>query len=425
MDFISGPVTTLPPSGAELYVSSGSTGSADTSQTTMITIKDLTKIRDIDEDYRKQQRQSLYTAKYKFQDILHTSAAMSSLVDKAQKIAKSNSSILLMGESGTGKELLAQSIHNASSRSNYPFVAINCAALNENLLESELFGYKEGAFTGARKGGKKGLFELAHLGSIFLDEIGDAPYSIQTKLLRVLQEREIMQVGGEKVIPIDVRVIAATNRDLSALVEEGKFRKDLYYRINILPLYVPPLRERLGDIQILFRFFLNKYAAKQNIPVPVLDRETTAVLLNYHWPGNIRELEHLAEYITIIAPATDNLHQDILNHLTGRDIKVSPPPQSTQATFPAPIFAPALFSSEEIKEDSLKILMVLREYRKKGITLGRGKLKAELEAMGLPLSEQQIKTRLEGLQKMGMVKSIVGKGTVILPQGESHIRSTV
>lgn len=399
--------------GRELHVSEGHPD-PDGNKTTMITLKDLTKIRGIDEDYRKQQKQTHYAAKYKFSNIVYTSPAMKNLVNKAQKLAKSDSSILLIGESGTGKELLAQSIHNSSPRSSYPFVAINCAALNENLLESELFGYREGAFTGARKGGKKGLFELAHLGSIFLDEIGDAPYSIQTKLLRVLQEREIMRVGGEKVIPIDVRVIAATNKDLKHLVEEGSFRRDLYYRINILPLYVPPLRERQGDVEVMLKYYLHKYALRENIPLPHLPPEILDILLSYPWPGNIRELENLAEYITIIAPVSDNLHQDILDNLVleQRAVKTSP----TQHNDPLP-----LFTDSNIRSQAIAILKALRAAKQGSIMMGRGKLQHELNAVGIELTNQQIKTRLETLRDMKLLQSIVGKGTVILPKGEEFL----
>ncbi|WP_334307544.1 sigma-54 interaction domain-containing protein [Paraclostridium sp. AKS81] len=203
--------------------------------------------------------------------------------DLGKKISKSDYTVLITGESGTGKELMAQSIHNESLRSKQPFIAINCAAMPENLLESELFGYEEGAFTGALKGGKKGLFEQAHNGTIFLDEIGDMPIYLQTKLLRVLQENQVMRVGGESVIDIDVRVIAATNKNLLEMIRQEKFRADLYYRINVLPINIPSLRERKEDISMMLNYFMKK---KRHI-----SDEAKEILNKYPWPGNIRELK--------------------------------------------------------------------------------------------------------------------------------------
>lgn len=223
-----------------------------------------------------------------------------------------------MGETGTGKELFAQAIHNASRRQGQPFVAINCAAVPENLLESELFGYEEGAFTGARKKGKPGLFELAHGGTIFLDEIGDIAQAIQIKLLRVLQQKEIMRVGGQHTIPIDVRVIAATNRNLLAAVQEGTFRADLYYRLNVLPLYLPPLRERKEDIPVLLRDMLFKANRTLARYAPVIAREILTHLPAYSWPGNVRELQNIAERIMALA---SNISENKIKELVDMVIK--------------------------------------------------------------------------------------------------------
>jgi transcriptional regulator with PAS, ATPase and Fis domain len=203
--------------------------------------------------------------------------------------------VLIIGETGTGKELFAQSIHNSSLRANGPFVAINCAALPENLLESELFGYVEGSFTGARKGGKIGLFELAHKGSIFLDEIGDMPLNLQTRLLRVIQEKEVMRIGDDRVIPVDVRIIASTNKDLQMSVEKGEFRRDLYYRLNILTLKVPSLRKRKGDIANLVKHFINEYASEFKKNIRGLTEEAENYLHSLNYPGNVRELEGVIE----------------------------------------------------------------------------------------------------------------------------------
>lgn len=201
-------------------------------------------------------------AKYTFDDIIGESEIIDVVRNKAKKMAKSDSSILITGETGVGKEIFAQAIHNHSKRKNYQFVAVNCAAINDNLLESELFGYEEGAFTGAKKGGKMGLFELAHQGTIFLDEIGEMPLNLQTRLLRVIQEREVMRIGGDYIIQVDIRIIAATNKNLRKLVEENKFRDDLFYRLNVLPLMVPPLRARENDVLVLFEDMRRKMDVK-------------------------------------------------------------------------------------------------------------------------------------------------------------------
>jgi transcriptional regulator with PAS, ATPase and Fis domain len=201
--------------------------------------------------------------------------------------------VLLRGESGTGKELFAHAIHNASERKYKQFIRVNCAAISEHLLESELFGYEEGAFTGARRGGKRGLFEEASGGTIFLDEIGELSMSMQVKLLRVLQEREVVRVGGTKAIDVDVRVIAATHVNLESAIQAGRFREDLYYRLLVVPIYIPPLRQRLEDIQPLALHLLRKYNQEYGRSVEEIAPETLRILLSYHWPGNVRELENV------------------------------------------------------------------------------------------------------------------------------------
>ncbi|QGP91372.1 Anaerobic nitric oxide reductase transcription regulator NorR [Neomoorella glycerini] len=261
------------------------------------TLHDIVTIQKAEYQIRLKARREGLEAKTTFADIVGESLAIKKTIAQARQYARSEATVLIMGETGTGKELFAQAIHNASRRQGQPFVAINCAAVPENLLESELFGYEEGAFTGARKKGKPGLFELAHGGTIFLDEIGDISQAIQIKLLRVLQQREIMRVGGQHTIPIDVRVIAATNRDLLAAVREGTFRADLYYRLNVLPLYLPPLRERKEDIPALLRDMLFKANRTLARYAPVIAREILTHLPAYSWPGNVRELQNIAERI--------------------------------------------------------------------------------------------------------------------------------
>lgn len=230
-----------------------------------------------------------------FDDIIGESQKINRVKEMAKSVARGNSTVLIRGETGTGKELFARSIHMASFRRNRPFVAVNCAALPDTLLESELFGYEEGAFTGAKKGGKQGLFKYADKGTIFLDEIGEIPTHIQVKLLRVLQEGKIRKVGSEEEIPVDVRVVAATNRDLEKMVRNGQFREDLYYRLNVIPIFLPPLRERREDIPILARHFIDTLSQKLGKDVKGISDKAMQKLIEYDWPGNIRELSNIIE----------------------------------------------------------------------------------------------------------------------------------
>ncbi|MFJ7746894.1 sigma-54 interaction domain-containing protein [Peribacillus sp. NPDC097295] len=248
-------------------------------------------------------------SKYTFHDLLGESPVFKKLKDFAKVISGNDSSILITGESGTGKELFANAIHNSSFRDQNPFVPVNCAAIPEELLESELFGYEDGAFTGAKKGGKKGLFEIANNGTIFLDEIGDMSLSMQSKLLRALQEREILPVGGQKIISIDVRIIAATHRDLENMVREGTFRQDLFYRINVINIDIPPLRMRKEDIPLLSEMLIRKLERKfyrQNVAI---SPEVLKRFYQHTWPGNVRELENVLERaINVLENKTIELH---------------------------------------------------------------------------------------------------------------------
>lgn len=237
--------------------------------------------------------------KYSFDSILGQSAIIQQAIAAAKKVASTDVTVLLLGETGTGKEVFAQAIHQSGNRSNKSFIAVNCSAFNKELLESELFGHKAGAFTGAIKD-KKGLFEEANGGTLFLDEIGEMPAELQAKLLRVLESGEFIKVGDSKTIKVNVRIIAATNRDLQKEMETGHFRSDLFYRLSVFQITLPPLRERIKDIPVLANYFASVFAAKTNKPVPVLQKEFLEALQHYNWPGNIRELKNIIERSVIL-----------------------------------------------------------------------------------------------------------------------------
>jgi DNA-binding NtrC family response regulator len=243
------------------------------------------------------------------EEIVGVSSGMERVKKMIVKVAVSSSTVLIRGESGTGKERIARAIHKASPRAAERFQAVNCAAINENLLESELFGHEKGAFTGA-VGEKKGLFEIADKGTLFLDEIGDLNISMQAKLLRALQEKEILRVGGTRPIKVDVRVLAATNRDLEAMVKDNRFREDLYYRLNVIPINVPPLRQRRDDIVVLMEYFLRKHSANASRAIKV-SAEARKLLLDYAWPGNVRQLESAIERALLLAEGDEITVEDL------------------------------------------------------------------------------------------------------------------
>ena len=254
-------------------------------------------VRDIQNVYNLVNKYTGMSAAYTFDDIIGCSEAVLHLKEQAMSISNSPSTVLIQGESGTGKELIAQSIHNSSNRRNNSFVAINCGAIPKSLIESELFGYEEGAFTGAKRGGHPGKFELASGGTLFLDEIGEMPLDMQVSLLRVLQEGCVSRLGGSKCTIVNARIIASTNKDLKREVEKGTFREDLYYRLSVIPVHVPPLRERDGDIELLIKHFLKIKAIKLGKPIPAISRDLYSRLINYTWPGNVREMENCIENI--------------------------------------------------------------------------------------------------------------------------------
>ncbi|KLU61643.1 arginine utilization regulatory protein RocR [Peptococcaceae bacterium CEB3] len=248
-----------------------------------------------DLEYYKEEFRKIHVSDYTFDDIVGTSAALMKAKNLAVRAAQSSSTVLITGESGTGKEIFASSIHNSGPRRKGPFIKINCAAVPEQLLESELFGYSDGAFTGARKGGKPGKFELANKGTILLDEASDMSLAMQAKLLRVIQDKEVERVGGTQPVPVDVRIIAASNRDLQQLVKEKKFRSDLFYRLNVISLELPPLRERSDDVELLANHLIAKLNRELGTGVQGISPEAMGVLKAYHWPGNVRELGNVLE----------------------------------------------------------------------------------------------------------------------------------
>ncbi|HEY4553790.1 MAG TPA: sigma 54-interacting transcriptional regulator [Bacillaceae bacterium] len=279
----------------------------------VITFQEAEAILQMDSKIRSELYHRRFYAKYTFEDIEYKSEIMKQTLSLAKAYAKSDSNILIYGESGTGKELVAQSIHNGSARRSGPFIAVNCAALPENLLESELFGYEDGAFTGARKGGKPGLFEMAHGGTIFLDEIGEITPALQARLLRVLQEKEVRRIGGERIIPVDIRIVSATNKNLLLSIQMDEFRSDLYYRLNILHIHLPPLRDRKEDIGLLIDRLLFKHGGEPELISPAIRH----ILKTYHWPGNIRELENVIERAVAVGPHFHAQLDDILQQQPG------------------------------------------------------------------------------------------------------------
>ncbi len=354
-----------------------------------INIQEITYIRQLEQNLSKKLRQKGQIARYELEDIITSSDRMIKCKSFSKKIAKTELTVLITGESGTGKELLAQSIHNASDRKKQPFIAINCAAMPENLLESELFGYESGAFTGANKEGKRGLFEQANHGTIFLDEIGDMPLHLQTKILRVLQERQVMRIGGESVIDIDVRVVAATNKCLAELISEGKFRDDLYYRLNVLPIRIPSLRERKEDIILLLKHFM-----KRNLEIGSCVEE---ILQNYNWNGNIRELKNVALYIDTLCEGEYVALNDLPEYIR---IKCD-------NSFKDEI---QVLNNKNCYDNAICVLKILNENIKSGKGMGRNSLIRLLNEMDIFCSEGEMKKVLNLLDNLDLISSSVGRG---------------
>ncbi|NBH72713.1 AAA family ATPase [Clostridiaceae bacterium] len=345
-------------------------------------------------ELRSQLMSKGHVAKYGFGDVVGESDVIRKTKASLERMAASESPVLLIGETGTGKELFAHAVHRASRRKDGPFIAINVAAVPENLLESELFGYEEGAFTGAKKGGRPGLFEFSHKGTLFLDEVEGMSQALQVKLLRVLQEREIMRVGGNRVIKIDVRIVAATNESLEEKVEDGTFRRDLYYRLNTLPIVIPTLAERGEDMFLIMESIRQELGGDFVLTEPVKD-----FLRNYSWPGNIRELRNVAEYFIY----------------TGQ-------PEITMEELPPTVFRrhPAPGAARPLRETSLRtennfsafwyVLEQLYQASEQYATIGRERILAEAKARDLPLSQQEVRKILSGMASQGLAKIGRGRG---------------
>lgn len=317
------------------------------------TYQDITQLQETEANVRKELHKKGFTAKCSIDKLIGKANSFRACIAEAQEYAKKDSTILILGETGCGKGLLAQGIHLASRLAKGPFVSINCSALPENLLESELFGFEEGSFSGARRGGKQGLFELAHNGTIFLDEIAGTSLHMQSRLLKIVQDREVMRVGGEQMIPLNIRIIAASNQDLKKEVAHGKFRADLFYRLNVLSLRLPPLRERKEDIGLLFRHFLACMGMTSAEIETLLDARFSSDLDNYSWPGNVRELEHFAEKTAALYRGASILVKDrkktLLNELRESQ------PDNSDAEFANGVYIP-MGTLDEMENEIIRAL---------------------------------------------------------------------
>ena len=352
-----------------------------------LVLQDEKALRDRETSLSTQLKNKGLYARHTFEDIVHNSSSMDRCIELAKQAAPSDYTILLRGESGTGKELVAQSIHNYSLRSKAPFVAINCAALPESLLESELCGYEAGSFTGADKNGKVGLFEQAQHGTIFLDEIGDISPNMQSRLLRVIQEKQVMRIGSDKIINVDVRIIAATNADLEKKIAEGKFRPDLFYRLNVISLNISPLRNRKEDILPLLNHFIGKTYNH-------LSEKEKEILTSYSWPGNVRELENAAAYYKLLGSLPENMTTHV--------------PKAKDH----PILEEEIKSYTSLEKDDLELLILKIVAANTSTNSGIGRLAIvnQLCNKGLQVSEGKVKAILKILQEKDLIKSSPGRG---------------
>src|SRR6478752_1833690 len=373
--------------------------------TIVSTFKSVNQAFEIEGKAQLETRKNGSSAKYNYRDIIGEHKSLTNTIALSKKMALTNYPILIQGETGTGKELFAQSIHNYSNRKNGPFLAVNCSAVTDTLLESELFGYDEGSFTGAQKGGKKGFFENANNGTIFLDEIGDISSRLQTQLLRVLQEKEIRRVGGSRVIPIDVRIITATHNNLLGKIKQNLFREDLYYRLNVLGLTLPPLRERRADIPLLIHHFISKSRTWANI-----EKEAMDLLIEHEWLGNIRELKGVVEYLLTISEENEIKTEDVESRLGKQKIK------STLNDFEN-----ESFDLLELQENRA-ILEAIKECNENGKAASRDWITFNLRDISFILTNQQVRKRLDLLEvKEYIIKRRGRAGTKITEKGLNYL----
>lgn len=369
--------------GENLNISLSPVLNNDMYNSSLIVLNKESENEALQKEFSQQVIKKGHRARYTFEDIVGNSFLIEKTKHIASKMAKTDSTVLITGESGTGKELFAHSIHASSQRRNNPFVAINCAALSDNLLESEIFGYEEGSFTGARKGGKIGLFEIANNGTIFLDEIESMSKNLQVKLLRAIQEKEIMRVGGDRMIPINVRIIATSNENILKMIEEGTFRKDLYYRLNTLPITIPPLRERKEDLFTLIEVF------KKNLNCNFsLTEESKAIFNEYKWPGNIRELRNCIEYLHCLDEKIIEPYM-LPNYMNVEQKNYN------------------IFNKQSILEE--KVIYVMNELENQGRTCGRMAIIDYLKNENIIATEVQIKKVFKNLNEKGYIKISKGR----------------
>lgn len=387
----------------------------------MVILKDMALLRRMDIDYRTYQKDEGNKADYTFAHILYQDETMKDVIISAKQMADSHSNILITGESGVGKEIMAQAIHNASPFRDGPFVAINCGAISEQLLESELFGYDEGAFTGALKKGKIGLIELANNGSLFLDEIGDAPLSIQQKLLRVIQEKKVMRVSGRQPINVNLRIIAATNQDLVALIEEKKFRQDLYYRLNVLTVRIPPLCQRKKDIAILFQYFLRKHLTGKGYTLPVLPAGLLDSLEQYDWPGNIRELQNLSEYLAnyLVHTRQPDLEREVAGFLACRKRAADKRLRGNSRGFCRQAISERREekSAGELSLEEEFVFSLLAELFDAGVLAGKQQIMECCRRRSEPITDYRLRKIMKGLSDKGYVNSARGRGITFTSLG--------
>ena len=370
----------------------------------IITITDFEEAEEKQHGMRSKLSEASHLARYHFEDILGDSEAIKKTVSDARQVAASEAAVMIIGESGTGKEMFAQSIHNASGRRKYNFVAVNCAAIPDNLLESEMFGYEEGSFTGAKKGGKMGFFELAHKGTIFLDEIGEMPLQLQSKLLRVLEERKVMRVGGNRNIDVDVRIISATNKNLFEMVDRGEFREDLYYRLNVLPLSIPPLRDRKQDVLPIFYSLAHRMNSNMQ-----LSPESASALTHYSWRGNVRELRNVAEFL--VSKGKKYIEIDDLPPLKYRQKTAH---DESAAKENSTIIDKFILNEGREIELYYAVLRELHESFDRGERYGRQKLLDKVNENGGFYTEGEVRKALSKLSAYGFVRSPKGRGGSVI-----------